>query len=95
MGELGDDAPALHAEMGRVARELGIVRLFTCGELAADAAKAFGDGAEHFDDALALAVRVNSELHNGVCLLVKGSRAARMERVVEALRLPGEPGEAS
>ena len=46
----------------------------------------FGEGAEHFDDAPEGAAAIAKDLHAGVCLLVKGSRTARMERVIEALK---------
>jgi UDP-N-acetylmuramoyl-tripeptide--D-alanyl-D-alanine ligase len=47
--------------------------------------EAFGAGAEWFADAESLASAVNAELTREVCVLVKGSRSARLERVVNAL----------
>ena len=85
MGELGDDAVALHAALGRDLAAAGIERLFALGPLSAHAAVAFGAGAEHFDDVDALSVRVASALAPDVRVLVKGSRSMRMERVVEHL----------
>jgi UDP-N-acetylmuramoyl-tripeptide--D-alanyl-D-alanine ligase len=85
MGELGADRVELHAEAGRMARELGVVRLFTLGELAQIATASFGADAQAFSDLDDLLVAVRAALHPQVQLLVKGSRSARMERVVQAL----------
>lgn len=85
MAELGPEAAALHAACGRLARELGVRRLFGLGPLSAEAVRAFGAGGEAFDDASALVARIASEVTPGVRVLVKGSRSSAMERVVHAL----------
>jgi UDP-N-acetylmuramoyl-tripeptide--D-alanyl-D-alanine ligase len=85
MGELGESAEASHGEIGRFARTHGVDRLFATGKLAALAVEAFGPGAQWFADTEALARAVNEELTSEVCVLVKGSRSNRLERVVDAL----------
>ncbi|HEY5789008.1 MAG TPA: UDP-N-acetylmuramoyl-tripeptide--D-alanyl-D-alanine ligase [Gammaproteobacteria bacterium] len=85
MAELGADAPRWHAWVGEQARARGIDRLFAVGALAAHAAAAFGAHGEQFSDQAALVAALREGLGDGVTLLVKGSRSARMERVVEAL----------
>ena len=85
MGELGDFAVESHGEIGRFARNHRIDRLFATGKLSAIAVEAFGSGAEWFADTETLARAVNAELTREVCVLVKGSRSNRLERVVEAL----------
>jgi UDP-N-acetylmuramoyl-tripeptide--D-alanyl-D-alanine ligase len=85
MGELGDHAVENHGEIGRFARTNRIERLFATGKLSALAVEAFGSGAQWFADTDSLARAVNAELSREVCVLVKGSRSARMERVVDAL----------
>ena len=85
MGELGPDTEALHAQAGEDARQLGIDQLFTLGAQAAAAAGAFGVGAQRFEDIDELVSALEAELDASVVVLVKGSRAARMERVVQAL----------
>ncbi|MFZ5467417.1 MAG: UDP-N-acetylmuramoyl-tripeptide--D-alanyl-D-alanine ligase [Pseudomonadota bacterium] len=85
MGELGPDSSVLHAESGRLARELGVARLFAVGGLAAHAAEAFGPGAEHFTDIETLVAALDEALRPGVHVLIKGSRSSRMERVTQAL----------
>jgi UDP-N-acetylmuramoyl-tripeptide--D-alanyl-D-alanine ligase len=85
MGELGDFAESSHAEIGRYARDHHIDRLFAAGNLSALAVEAFGSGGEWFADTESLARAVNAELTREVCVLVKGSRSNRLERVVEVL----------
>ena len=84
MGEVGDQGPGMHAEVGAYAAQCGIDFLLTLGEASRHAAAAFGDGAEAFD-ALDGLLRRLLALRPGH-VLVKGSRSMRMERVVQALR---------
>lgn len=85
MGELGEAANDSHGEIGRFARDHHIDRLFATGKLSALAVEAFGSGAEWFADTESLSRAVNAELTREVCVLVKGSRSSRLERVVDAL----------
>jgi UDP-N-acetylmuramoyl-tripeptide--D-alanyl-D-alanine ligase len=86
MGELGDDEKALHAQVGEALRDAGIDRVFAVGELSKATVDAFGRGGEWFASMPELIDGVSGELHPHVNVLVKGSRSARMERAVEALR---------
>lgn len=88
IGELGDTAPQLHAEVGAHARARGIEHLLCHGELARHAADAFGDGGEYDDDFTALLARVAARVTPASTVLVKGSRFMQMERVVAALVTP-------
>jgi len=90
MGELGADAAALHAEIGRAARAQGVDRLYTLGELSAHAGRAFGSGARHFEHVKDLLAELEKRLVPTATVLVKGSRFMRMERIVNALALSGE-----
>ncbi len=94
MGELGAHREAFHADIGSYARECGVERLFAFGALTPRTVESFGAGAEWFADAELLVRRIESELHPGVTVLVKGSRVNRLERVVQALALlqPGAAG---
>ncbi len=85
LGELGVDAPALHEELGAHAREAGVERLITCGELSALCSRGFGAGAAHFSTRRELLEYLDRELDAADTVLVKGSRAAAMEKVVQAL----------
>ncbi|OOZ41881.1 UDP-N-acetylmuramoyl-tripeptide--D-alanyl-D-alanine ligase [Solemya pervernicosa gill symbiont] len=92
MAELGDDAAALHAEVGVQAKALGIDRLYAVGELSAAAVEAFGAEAFHFESKEALIEALRDQLAADVTLLVKGSRSARMEQVVEGLSIDETSG---
>lgn len=85
MGEIGDDAPQLHAEIGAAARQAGIDALYALGPLSAQAAAAFGHGALHFGEVKALIAALEPRLQVGATVLVKGSRFMAMERVVDAI----------
>ena len=85
MAELGPSGADLHAQAGRRARRHGVERLLVVGELGVEAARAFGEGATHFADCAALVDRLRDEIPEGATVLVKGSRAMAMERVVEAI----------
>jgi len=82
MGEVGDNGPAMHAEVGTYAREQGLDAFITLGEASRAAAAAFGPGAH----ACASVDEVVAALRGlrPSCVLVKGSRFMRMERVVTA-----------
>ncbi|QYJ93431.1 UDP-N-acetylmuramoyl-tripeptide--D-alanyl-D-alanine ligase [Shewanella spartinae] len=86
LGELGDNASLLHRQLGEKAKQQGIDALYSLGELSRASSEAFAG--KHFTDLDALVVDLVSyfnQLAGKVTVLVKGSRSARMERVVEAL----------
>lgn len=85
MAELGAQAHAAHAEAGRAAAAAGITRLYAVGELSRAAVDTFGQGARHCTDQAALIRELQAALTPGVTVLIKGSRSARMDRVVQAL----------
>ncbi|WP_310325389.1 UDP-N-acetylmuramoyl-tripeptide--D-alanyl-D-alanine ligase [Roseateles asaccharophilus] len=85
MGEVGDQGPAFHREVGAYAAELGIAHLWTAGSAARDAAAAYGPNARAFDATAALIAALN-EQPDAAQTLVKGSRFMKMEQVVAALQ---------
>ena len=85
LGELGPRSIELHREVGTAARAAGVQRLLCVGPRSAAAADAFGVGAQHFADQAALAAALRESMTADTLVLVKGSRAARMELVLNAL----------
>ncbi|WGZ95676.1 MAG: UDP-N-acetylmuramoyl-tripeptide--D-alanyl-D-alanine ligase [Candidatus Thiothrix putei] len=85
MGELGANGVALHAGIGQQAAQAGIDALYTLGTLSAHASAAFGKAGYAFSELDALLDALQAALQPDTTLLVKGSRSARMERVVDAL----------
>jgi len=87
MGELGnDEAPALHAEIGRYARDKGIEAAYFVGDFSVEAAEAFGAAGLWFAAKDPLQQVLVHELPEQASVLVKGSRFMQMEEVVAALQ---------
>ena len=84
MAELGTDAPRYHEEIGRVAQNLGVDVVIGVGE----PARSYEPDA-WYPDATTATDMARELIHPGDCVLVKGSRAAGLEIVAEALaRVP-------
>ena len=92
MGEVGEQGPAFHREIGAYARERGIERLDATGPQAKLAAEAFGPGARWHADVAGLVAAIEPHAGADTAILVKGSRFMRMERVVSALLGPAGAG---
>ncbi|MFK8080852.1 MAG: UDP-N-acetylmuramoyl-tripeptide--D-alanyl-D-alanine ligase [Granulosicoccus sp.] len=98
MGELGPDSPAMHSEIGRFAREQGVDGLWTTGDLSCETQSAFQDSVTdvkpeqgaHFKDQASLISNLLDHLSDDVTVLIKGSRSAHMENVVNALVISAE-----
>ncbi len=90
MGEVGNQGPKFHAEVGAYARERGIEQLLALGELSSHACQAFGSG-QHFANLEGLKQAVMAALSGCHSVLVKGSRFMKMERVVEAISASTQP----
>lgn len=85
LGELGQEAQQLHAELGEYARAKKIANLFTVGKLSENASRAFGEGALHFADQSGLVEHLKKIATKDTTLLIKGSRSAAMDLVVRQL----------
>ena len=102
MGEVGEQGPAFHHEVGVYAAQQGIDQLFAIGEQSQLAVQGFNEikqkhqldsRAKHFVELdnlqadLALALKTKcTESAEKIHILIKGSRFMRMERVVKALQ---------
>ncbi|WP_055483038.1 UDP-N-acetylmuramoyl-tripeptide--D-alanyl-D-alanine ligase [Sphaerimonospora mesophila] len=92
MRELGEYGATLNEEFGRLAAEAGLAGLIVVGEDAEPVlagARAAGPGARHAPDAAAAGAELAGALAPGDVVLVKGPRAAGLERVAAAI-LGGE-----
>ena len=86
MGEVGNQGPQFHAEVGAQARRRGIETVWAAGALSAHA-----PATRHFDNTAAL-VAALPQAPEAASVLVKGSRFMKMEQVVLALRQQLQPG---
>lgn len=84
MGELGEHAARGHEEVGRHAAGLDLDFIAVVGESARGIAEA-APGSKWFPDHETCALWLADELREGDALLVKGSRASAMERVLHEL----------
>jgi UDP-N-acetylmuramoyl-tripeptide--D-alanyl-D-alanine ligase len=89
MGEIGAMTGQFHDEIGGYAKSQGIDCLLTLGESSALAARNFGAGGRHFGKVEELIAALLAESTPEAIVLVKGSRFMRMERVIEAITVPG------
>ena len=88
MAELGSATEVEHKALGAQAAKRGVKRLLVCGKYADLVVEAFGSNGIAFSTQEELLEHLNSQQSLqvlGDTILVKGSRSARMERVVELL----------
>lgn len=84
MAELGAEAATMHKDMGAYAKEKQIEQLIAIGEYAQDVTSGFGQQGKAFAEIEQLLSNLE-EVERSDVVLVKGSRSAKMERVVDAL----------
>ena len=85
MGELGENAQAMHAAIGGFARRSGVHAILALGEMSVSAVRQFGKGGEHFATVDELVSALSMRLEQVSTVMIKGSRFMQMERVVAAL----------
>lgn len=85
MLELGDAAPGAHRDMGRAAAEQAI-DVIALGEHRDDLLAGAGQRGHPADDPRSAATLVLSTTRPGDWVLIKASRGARLERVLDAMR---------
>lgn len=92
MAELGHQTQALHEELGAAVAEAGVDLLVAVGDAPRVTVQVAREKAKHdlqtrcFDDAAAVCDHMQEFLRPDDMILVKGSRTARLERIVDALR---------
>jgi UDP-N-acetylmuramoyl-tripeptide--D-alanyl-D-alanine ligase len=91
MLELGDLAPTAHRSLGQHIGRAGIDLLYACGQFGGEIVDGAIEGGMQAERACAcedteeIATSLRYILREGDVLLVKGSRGARMERVIEQM----------
>ena len=85
MAELGSYAEQAHHDIGAYAKTAGIHRLLATGDLSRAAVSAFGSGGTWYQTKTTLAEDLLGQLQDQHTILVKGSRSAAMETVVEQI----------
>lgn len=99
MGELGELGRQYHEQVGEYAKLAGITKMFSCGvltqfsQIAYDKKQLENESTEpnakkqitHFSHQKELIIKLKNEANAGATLLVKGSRSAHMENIVQAL----------
>lgn len=84
-GELGEQGKFLHQQLAQQAKKHGVKRLFATGELTKLTVAEFGDGATFYLSHDALIKALKQQLNKGIVVLIKGSRAQKLETIVEAI----------
>ena len=96
MGELGEDSASLHEQAGLMAKAMGVDACYTLGEQTVLTAQAFGNHAQSYSEAEQLVAALVKELRANrdrpVNILVKGSRAMKMENIISLLDKNGGRG---
>jgi len=84
-GELGPQSAKIHEEMATFIKDSGVVRLLAVGADTKYTVQFFGVGATFFETQQDLIDTLIQEIKGDEAILIKGSRAQRMENVVAAL----------
>ncbi len=85
MMELGDESVAMHRQAGVLAKQYGIERVYGIGDLTANTVDEFGSGARHYETIADLITELKKDLSGQETLLIKGSRAMAMDKIVDSL----------
>jgi UDP-N-acetylmuramoyl-tripeptide--D-alanyl-D-alanine ligase len=97
MKELGEHSESCHWEMGAYLAKLELNKIFWIGECGPAVETGYRENSGKkslvfFPDAEHLASAVAGEFHAGDVVLVKGSRACKLEKVVDAIHAQAETG---
>lgn len=88
MGELGLNARSYHEEVGLHAKAKGVEHFYSLGVLSQNASEPFEEQGKHFstrNQLLPAVYQLLGNINQKVTVLVKGSRSAKMELVVQAI----------
>ena len=85
MAELGESAKDFHAEVGCKGKVAGVDSLYATGELSVNTVAAFGENGFYYKTKKELINALQEKLTENDVVLVKGSRSAAMDEVVEQI----------
>lgn len=85
MNELGEESQEAHENVGSYAAKAGVDEFWTLGEMAIWSANAFGKNAIHFESSESLIKHCQANAKKAAVFLVKGSRGAKMENIINGL----------
>lgn len=85
MKELGSESEESHVKVGQFAAKAGVDEFWTTGEMSKWAADAYGVSALHFENQEQLIQQCRLNAAKDVVFLVKGSRGAMMENIINEL----------
>ncbi len=88
LAEVGEGIDMVYQQLGTKAREAGVDRLYATGAASA-VVTTFGQGGQGFQNKEQLLEQLKNELRSGDMVLVKGSRSAAMESVVDGISQGG------
>lgn len=86
MLEMGQDAGAMHFELGKYAVQHGMDAVFCCGELGREIARGAGEKGRWFESRDELERELSQLIEKGDTVLVKASRGMHLEYIAEALK---------
>ena len=87
MLEMGEESPQMHFDIGRYAKEKKIDVLVACGTFGEKICEGFGEGSRYFRTGKDIIEALETIVSKGDTVLVKASRATRLEEVSDALKL--------
>lgn len=90
MAELGSEAFQAHMDIGLYAKDKGINYLFGIGALSESALSGFAGEGKISADLEELAKHIKPMLDQNVKILIKGSRSAGMDKLVQQLKAKGD-----
>ena len=86
LGELGEQSEALHRQLGETARAQGIDQIWAVGAACQSVLAGFAGDGHYFESNQALLAALREQMPAGASVLVKGSRSAAMETVLNGLK---------
>lgn len=90
MKELGEDTDSAHRSIGEYAADAGIDAVWAIGEKSKLAIAAYSGTGRHFENKEELIQALIDITNSDLTVLIKGSRGAKMNEIVTALKVDGE-----